>query len=157
MTTTVHRLCPDDWALAREVRLASVRESFGPDSDFLHEQAGLDEAAWRGVLTRHARFVAHRDGRPAGTACWRPSAADDEGYLYGMWVAAEARGTGVAGALVDAVVTVSLEQGRSRLTLKVEPGNARALAFYAKTGFRTVPGDDGPAALMLMTRDLRPG
>lgn len=156
MTTTVHRLGPDDWALAREVRLASIREELGADSAFLREQAGLEEAAWRGVLARHVRFAAHGDGRPVGTVCWRPSGDGDEGLLYGMWVCPRARGTGLAVTLVDAVVEVAREHGRHRLSLKVEPGNARALAFYARTGFRVVPGDDGPAALVVMTRDLRP-
>ncbi|MEV1293581.1 GNAT family N-acetyltransferase [Pseudonocardia sp. NPDC049635] len=156
MTTTVHRLGPDDWRLAREARLASVREGFGADSAFLREEAGLEEAAWRDVLARHVRFAARSDDDPVGTACWRPTGDRDEGQLYGMWVCARARGTGLADTLVDAVVAVAREHGRHRLSLKVEPGNARALAFYRRIGFRQVPAGDGPAALVVMTRDLGP-
>ncbi|BBG01498.1 MULTISPECIES: GNAT family N-acetyltransferase [Pseudonocardia] len=155
MTTTVHRLGPDDWELAREVRLASIREELGADSAFLRELAAMEQAAWRGVLARHVRFAAQHDGRPIGTVCWRPSDEPDEGLLHGMWVCPTARGTGLAGRLVDAVVAVAGEHGRHRLSLKVEPGNARALAFYTRTGFRVVPGEGGAAALVVMTRDLR--
>lgn len=151
----MRRLGPDDWRAARAVRLASVRDAFGERSAFFREQAGLEEAAWRAVLTGHARFGAFDDDVPAGTVGWRPDGAD--GVLYGMWVHPDARGTGLAVELVDAVLAVARAHGSRTLRLKVEPGNARARAFYRKTGFRTVeaPGDDrAPAGLVLMERPL---
>jgi ribosomal protein S18 acetylase RimI-like enzyme len=150
--TTVRRFGPDDWELAREVRLASLRDAFGEASEFFREQAGLAEAAWRKVLTEHVRFGAHLGGTPAGTVGWR-STGDDTGLLYGMWVRPDARGTGLATELVDAVVAVAREHGARTLTLKVEPDNARARAFYTRTGFRETGDGDGPG-LVLMSLGL---
>lgn len=156
MVRTVRRFGPDDWEAARAVRLAAVRDAFGQDSQFFREQAALEEPAWRTVLAGHTRFGAFVDDAPAGTVCWRPDG--DDGLLYGMWVHPDARGTGLAGELVDAVLAVARGHGVRTLRLKVEPGNARALAFYTKTGFRVLeaPSDDAhrPTGLIVMTRAL---
>lgn len=63
MQLRVRRFGPDDWEQARVARLASVRDGFGEDSDFYREQAALEPAAWRVVLTEHVRFAAF-DGEP---------------------------------------------------------------------------------------------
>ena len=47
-----------------------------------------------------------------------------------MWVWPEARGTGAAEALVDAVVA-----GEGPIELWVTQGNDRAIAFYRRMGF----------------------
>ncbi|MEQ3552456.1 GNAT family N-acetyltransferase [Pseudonocardia nematodicida] len=154
MTTTVRRLGPDDWELARAVRLDSIRDGFGGDSDFLREEAALDEVAWREVLHRHARFAALSDdggGRAAvGTVGWRPhrSGGADAGHLYGMWVHPEHRGTGLSRLLVGAVVHLSREQGYAALDLKVEPANAHAIAVYRRIGFAVVESPPGGLVVM---------
>lgn len=153
MQPEVRRFSPDDWEQARAARLASIRDGFGEDSDFYREQAAMEAAAWRVVLTEHVRFGAFDGDRPLGTACWR-AGDDGDGLLYGMWVHPDARGTGVADALVDAVAATAAEQGSVTLTLKVEPGNARALAFYRRAGFRAVQ-PAGPG-LVVMTRRPAP-
>lgn len=153
---TVHHFGPDDWEAARTVRLAAIRDAFGEGSQFFREQAALEEAAWRTVLAGHARFGAFVDDAPAGTVCWRPDGPDS--LLYGMWVRPDVRGSGLAGELVDAVLAVARRHGSRALRLKVEPGNARALAFYAKTGFRVLEAPcDGarhPTGLVVMERAL---
>lgn len=151
MQLQVRRFGPDDWEQARAARLASVRDGFGEDSDFYREQAAMEPAAWRVVLAEHVRFGAFDGDRPVGTACWR-TGDDGDGQLYGMWVHPEARGTGLAGALVDAVVAAARELGSATLSLKVEPGNARAIAFYVRAGF-VADGDPGPG-LVVMTRPV---
>ncbi|MBN9755633.1 Acetyltransferase [Pseudonocardia sp. Ae406_Ps2] len=151
MQLRVWRFGPDDWEQARVARLASVRDGFGEDSDFYREQAALEPAAWRVVLTEHVRFAAFDGDRPVGTACWR-AGDDGDGLLYGMWVHPDLRGTGVADALVDAVTAVARENGSRTLSLKVEPDNARAIAFYLRTGF-VADGVPGPG-LTVMSRPV---
>jgi ribosomal protein S18 acetylase RimI-like enzyme len=65
--------------------------------------------------------------------------ADDDrhdAHLYAMWVAPEARGTGAAAALLDAVVAWTTKQGARTLHTNVTTGNEPAARLYARAGFR---------------------
>jgi ribosomal protein S18 acetylase RimI-like enzyme len=75
--------------------------------------------------------------RPVGLA-FAKIADDDphDAHLYAMWVAPEARGTGAAAALVDAVVAWTTAQGARTLHTNVTTGNEPAARLYARAGFR---------------------
>ena len=71
--------------------------------------------------------------------CYRESSRKRRhvGIVWGMFVAPEARGRGVGGALVDRVIAVAGEwPGVEQLTLTVVPENAAARALYVSRGFR---------------------
>ena len=53
-----------------------------------------------------------------------------------MWVPPPARGSGVAGLLVTAVLEHARTAGAERVTLWVATGNLRAAAFYRRMGFQ---------------------
>jgi ribosomal protein S18 acetylase RimI-like enzyme len=53
-----------------------------------------------------------------------------------MWVAPEARRTGVGEALVDAVIEWAGSNGVKRLRLDVADNNAAAIALYIREGFQ---------------------
>ena len=55
--------------------------------------------------------------------------------LYSMWVAPEARGRGLAGALCDACAAWAAERGCAVLRLAVFAPNAAARRAYAAAGF----------------------
>lgn len=61
----------------------------------------------------------------------------DAAVINELYVAPDWRGDGVADSLVDAAVAVAREQDLplDRLLLDVDPGNARAYAFYERHGF----------------------
>jgi GNAT superfamily N-acetyltransferase len=59
---------------------------------------------------------------------------DDE--LYQLYVAARARGTGVAAALIDDAETRLADDGVSTAWLGCAIGNVRAARFYEKRGWR---------------------
>jgi ribosomal protein S18 acetylase RimI-like enzyme len=58
--------------------------------------------------------------------------------LKRIYVLSRFHGTGVGGALLEAVSAAAKARGGKRLLLGVYAGNARALAFYGRQGFRAV-------------------
>ncbi len=76
-----------------------------------------------------------------------PNQPDDEAFLVAMWVAAHARGTGVADALVGALLDHAAGLGLRRVTLDVADENGRAAAFYERLGFVRTGQDRRAAAL----------
>ena len=55
--------------------------------------------------------------------------------VYGMWVAPEARGQGVGGALLDAVEGWAREMGYGLVGLGVTTTNEPAIHLYANHGY----------------------
>jgi GNAT superfamily N-acetyltransferase len=135
---TLRQLSPDDWQLFREVRLAALREAAYAFSSTLEEWQGPNDTQerWRQRLTNvPLNVVAYFNGAPAGmVGATNPSAAGAT-ELISMWVAPHARGTGVADALVAAVIAWATERGINTIALDVVETNARARAFYRRQGF----------------------
>jgi RimJ/RimL family protein N-acetyltransferase len=134
---TVRRLEPDDWELLREVRLralADAPEAFG--STYARE-LGYDQTEWRRRAGSSAWFLATDDQSVLGiVAGYRdPRWLPDRRPLVAMWVAPQARGSGVAAQLVDAVMTWARDDAATELILGVVDSNARARALYVKCGF----------------------
>jgi GNAT superfamily N-acetyltransferase len=151
MALTVRRILPDDWALLRELRLASLRdapEAFGqryenaaaqPEADWrsaARASAGGDRRAW--FLARSTESAAERDVGLV-QARRRPPA---DCLLFSMWVAPEARRTGAGRLLVDAVSAWAAAWGGHRVILWVFGANEGALRFYERIGFHVL--SDGP-------------
>lgn len=136
------RIGAEDWEQFREVRLASLADSpaaFGSRHD---DWVEAPEERWRTRLTDVPLTLLARDGdRTVGVVSGALAGAD-EVELISMWVAPEARGTGVAGLLMDAVVTWARDQGR-RPFLMVRRDNLRARAAYARDGFVDTGVPDG--------------
>lgn len=55
--------------------------------------------------------------------------------LIGMWVEPQARGSGIAASLVEAVKSRAAQKGHDRIFLDVSPDNGTAANFYLKQGF----------------------
>jgi len=146
--------------------LADTPMAFG--STLAREQAFAEEV-WHERAQRDAAgvdnvtFVAERDGRWLGivTGLARDPDVphDPRPELVAMFVCPEARGSGLGGALVDAVVGWARERRAAGLTLWVTATNTRALALYTRHGFRRTgeskPLDHSPALESIrMVRDL---
>ncbi len=139
----VDRLGEDDWAVFREIRLRSLLDSpdaFGStyaEESSQAERAWRDWAAgrWRGAVA--AVFAGRADDeKPVGTATGAEYEAEPGvGHIYAMWVAPDARGEGVGGALLDAVAVWAHARGCHRLVLSVTESNEPARVFYAERGF----------------------
>jgi ribosomal protein S18 acetylase RimI-like enzyme len=162
---TIRRARPEDWPIAREVRLAALAESPDAFGATLEDALSREEASWRAwtegsfVQGDATMFLAFPDegGEEAvgivvgaridgGDADHRP----DEVQIWSMWVAPEARRQGVASALIEAVLTWARGlPGVVGLVLRVTVGNDAAEAAYRAAGFVVDP--DAPL------EPLRPG
>jgi ribosomal protein S18 acetylase RimI-like enzyme len=134
----VRALGEDDWQQYRDIRLAALREAPEAFVATREQEEAFDEKMWRERLRRTRRLVAERDGSPLGVVslgqAQEPYAG--AGELFGLWVAPEARGTGVAWKLVEAGAAQALLDGRSHLSYWVGTDNGRAVAFASSFGFR---------------------
>ncbi|WP_405999939.1 GNAT family N-acetyltransferase [Streptomyces sp. NBC_00829] len=166
----------EEWAKAREIRLAALQDPVAPLA-FLetYEQAvERPDAFWEertavaseGIGVR--QFIAEApDGtwagtvtvlveRPAGEVRFGEAAKLDQTHLVGVFVRAEARGAGVAEALFQSAIAWSWELAGppvKRVRLYVHERNERAMTFYRRVGFIAsgdsvpVPGDSAAREL----------
>jgi ribosomal-protein-alanine N-acetyltransferase len=96
------------------------------------------DATFRGLMRRTDTdlYVAELQDRIVGyAACWT---VIDQSELGNVAVVPEARGRGIGGALVDAVVERVKERGAHELFLEVRESNHVAQAIYRDRGFTVV-------------------
>lgn len=148
----VRRIRPEDWAVARSLRLrglADAPDAFAKTCEEESEQPDafwIDRAAAACSGNCRATFVALDGRRPAGITT---GIVDDGGQpqLVSLWVDSSLRGRRIGESLVNAVVQWALDDGFERLSLWVSEDNAPAIRLYERVGFQ--PTD--------RTDTLRPG
>jgi GNAT superfamily N-acetyltransferase len=165
----IRRFTAREWPAYRALRLRSLADApkaFG--SSYAAEEAWA-HALWMARLTaaevsgRDCPLVAEAtdagaDGVMLGLL-WAKCDADDAGIvnLFQMWVAPEARGRGVAAALLDEAVTWARSIQARIVQLGVVRSNVPAIQLYVRKGFRDV-GDPEPirpgSALLEQTMHL---
>ncbi len=135
---TVRELEESDWEEYRAVRLTALQDSPDAFVATYAEESDYGEDRWRERMRRSQRLVAERDGDPIGVASVGQASdgSEDKAELFGLWVRPEARGSGVATALVSAGAKVARERGNSQLMYWVGSDNGRAVAFASGFGFR---------------------
>ena len=135
---TVRTLGVDEWDQYRSMRLLALEESPEAFVATYAEEEAEPEEFWKARMERSVRLLAERDGEPAGIASVGPGGDDEEkaAQLFGLWVRPEARGSGVAAALVHAGARVAADQGKGQLLYWVGTENGRAVAFASSFGFR---------------------
>ncbi|MEP6651167.1 MAG: GNAT family N-acetyltransferase [Lapillicoccus sp.] len=160
---TVRSLGEEDWPEYKAIRLAALRDSPDAFVASAQDEEGLEEDFWRLRMRRSARLVAVRaegdgdaSGKPVGVVSVGQG-KDEEGRvaeIFGLWVAPEARGTGVATKLVEASADRARRDGRTHVSYWVGTDNGRAVAFASGIGFRptdfrrpmrVTPGNGGEA------------
>ena len=158
---TVRTLGVDDWEQYRSVRLTALQDS--PGRLRRHPRRGGGRA--RGVLARPDGALDPADRRARRPTrrhrqrrAWPTTDQPDTAQLFGLWVHPDARGTGVATALVRAGAQSAAEAGKRQLHYWVGTDNGRAVAFASGFGFRptaerrpmrVVSEDDGEEELAM--------
>lgn len=74
---------------------------------------------------------------------------DDSYYLHAIWTDPSARGRGVGGLLLDAVIAMGADAGFAATSLHVWADNAPALALYRSRGFAPLTRIDAPRRRLL--------
>jgi len=103
-----------------------------------------------------ALIAVSQDGEPVGTAWYRFWRKDDHSYGFvdeqvpeiGISVVREARGQGVGGTLLAALIAQAREDGLRALSLSVETENP-ARKLYEKFGFRPQRAEFGSLIMVL--------
>lgn len=137
---TVAQLTVDDTEALRDLRREALLKhptAFSADPEI---EGKLTLENWRERLQRGNWFGGKLDGTLVGMASfWRePSCKIKHTARVGsMYVREAARGTGMAGELLEAVLA---EAGKhvEQATLSVEASNVRAIRLYERHGFRTI-------------------
>jgi ribosomal protein S18 acetylase RimI-like enzyme len=134
---SVHRLGEEEWQRGKAIRLRALEDSPDAFGRLLGEELLFDDGLWQERLSRPnvATFVAvmGEGGDDAGLVTGAPY--DEAVGLFSMWVAPEARGRGVGGALIDTLVDWARSNGNSELLLDVGDDNEPAIALYRRKGF----------------------
>jgi RimJ/RimL family protein N-acetyltransferase len=137
MTMEVRRLTQDDAEAFRKIRLEAL-ENYPQAFQATYEStAELPLDAFKHRLRQYALFGGLIDDELCGFVGFYPlknPKISHKGLLWGMYVNEKARGTGLAAAMVEAV----LEHARGQVEqvmLSVITENERARRFYEKMGF----------------------
>ncbi|MBY0509881.1 MAG: GNAT family N-acetyltransferase [Rhodospirillaceae bacterium] len=133
--------------------LAVRREGLLQDADAFRVSPDDDDAfglaAWRERLDRDYVIGIEKDGRTLGIGGFAriPGAKTrHKGLIWGMYVRAEARGSGVADAVMDALLDYARGKVR-QVQLTAVAANARAVAFYERHGFARYGVEPGSICL----------
>ena len=149
----VRRLRPDEWRELRSLRLRALADAPDAFGATLPEAENEPDASWQLRASSDDRvvIVAEGDGRFVGMASGGRAPTDEPAAgLHSMWVEPAARGTGLAAAIVAAVVEWARGAGYPVLGLGVTTTNARAVAFYERLAFV----DSGQRMLLREGSDL---
>lgn len=141
MTVELVEIGEADWCEFRGLRLRALADSPAAFGSRFGDWAAAPEERWRARLRDvPLNVLARIDDAAVGMVSG--AVADDEVELISMYVAPEARGTGLAQLLVAHVVAWASAQGRATF-LMVRNANTPAIAAYRRAGFvdQGVPED----------------
>ena len=130
----VHRLGPDDWRRLRRIRLLALTEAPYAFGATLAQAETRTERDWRDLLAARTQFLGTAGENDLGTV--GAVTDNDAVHLISMWVAPQARGSGLADLLVGAVLDWATAGGYPGIRLEVSEGNAAAERLYHRHGFR---------------------
>jgi GNAT superfamily N-acetyltransferase len=146
LTPEVRQIRANEGLKLRALRLRALADAPTAFGSTLAQEEKFPERVWHeraesgAVGADRVTFVAEQEGQWIGIATGLardPEEPNDpQPWLVGMFVAPEARRSGVGVALVEAVVRWARERRANSLSLWVTSTNSPAIALYEKCGFR---------------------
>ncbi|MFJ7909474.1 GNAT family N-acetyltransferase [Kitasatospora sp. NPDC096204] len=127
---------PDAQALSAEVQQEYVRRYGDPDQTVMRPE---DFEAPAGLF-----MTAYLDGRPVACGGWRAKQAgpddlrDGDAEVKRMFVIPEARGRGLARAVLRRLERTAIEAGRVRFILETGTEQPEAVALYQSEGYAAI-------------------
>jgi len=132
----IERLRPGDGERLRAIRLRALADAPDAFGSTLAESELRSPEDWEAQVAALPTFVWRDGSTDLGMIRGAPHDGDPAaGYLISLWVAPEARGSGVGAALVGEVVAWARGRGLRRLVLDVGEHNVAARRLYERHGF----------------------
>ncbi|WP_306391718.1 GNAT family N-acetyltransferase [Telluria beijingensis] len=139
---TVRPFTVEEWPAYRAIRLRALADAPDAFGSTLAAEEALAPETWAARLACSTTsgidraLAAEANGMLVGLAWAKEDAADASIVnLFQMWVAPQARGHGVAAALLDEAVRWATERGAQAVQLGVTCTNVEALRLYERAGF----------------------
>lgn len=137
MNIRVELLTAEQWARARGLRLASLRDSAHAFGGNLETESSQSESEWRAKFEKLNFLVASVDGVDSAIMTVENLKGDFEAtaWVGGCWSSPEYRGVGLLKAMMMFVDEHAQEKGWQRQGLGVWEDNYSAIAAYEKLDF----------------------
>ncbi len=138
MNFAIRRLGPEDAGIYRAFRLAMLENAPEAFGDSVEEASARSDESLRAALSGDRIYFGAFDGEAlVGSVAFepeKPAKTCHIGWLVGLYVAPEARGTGLSWALVNTVLAYA--RGRVlQVHLGVGTNNIPAKRLYQRAGF----------------------
>ena len=143
----VELLSADQWQRAKELRLASLRESAHAFGGNLELESAQPESQWRAKFEKLSYLVATVDGVDAAIMTVENLVGDfgATAWVGGCWTSPDFRSKGLLRAMFNFADLNAIEKGWERHGLGVWEDNYSAIAAYEKLGFVAM-GDPQPSS-----------
>jgi len=140
---SIRRIQIGESELFRQMRLNALRESPSAFTSTYESALNRSSESWNEQADNtaegsdRATFIAFSGDSPIGIAAlYRDKERIDTGEILQVWVSPEHRGKGVALHLLHSVFQLARNNGFRTVLATITQGNARALRFYQKCGFK---------------------
>lgn len=133
----IRQIRPDETDVFQRIRLEALHCAPAYFASQYEDWATLPDGEWRQRLNDPV-FVAFDQGEPVGIMGllrFRPRKMAHRAALVMVYVRNSCRGTGLAKAMLEVVVTFARAKGILQIELGVSADNPGALGFYQKNGF----------------------
>lgn len=156
MDTHIPRLTGEDWAIYRELRLEALKAAPQAFGAALEDEEARDDQSWRQLLSGERAFFGGFIGEDLlGSVNFLQEQGEKvrhKSWLLGMYVSERARGTGLALALIEALIAHARAQKAGQVQLGVGVYNEPAQRLYRKAGFE-IYGTE-PRGLRVAGKDI---